>query len=96
MFGWESLDPGIHVDATLHTPPLQTLLWTKYTPHSKGIPLKQFTARVPLQDTTEHPHRFNDHALTGQNSSIPPQHSAIKNTFLKQIKGTITVLHQFS
>ena len=35
MFWWETLGAGIHVNATWHAPPIQTLLWTKYTPSSQ-------------------------------------------------------------
>ena len=35
MFCWETLGAGIHVNATWHSPTIQTLLWAKYTPTSQ-------------------------------------------------------------
>ena len=35
MFYWETLGDGIQVSAVGHRPPIQTVLWTKYTPSSQ-------------------------------------------------------------
>ena len=101
MFCEETLGPGIHMDATWHTPPIQTPLWTKNTPawwwHSlmavdsagqHGSP-PQKLLRSSLKNTTNHPR----HRMSFQILQIPTNWADVARAGTSPIYGGPTPQH---
>ena len=74
MFCWVPLGAGIHVNATWHEPPIQTLLWAKYTPSSQQHYHPSRTVHPDtLQTLLRNSSRNTIKVLTGPPNSPEPQ-----------------------